>query len=76
MIPKKCQICEGKYSEFEINLPFFRHIDFSTISDKITLFKCNQCQLITNFSIPKKEYDSFESLKYAESNQSDQKKIN
>ena len=69
MALKTCKICKGEYYICKINLPFFRHLDFSTIDNKIILHKCNKCHLISNFSIPKKEYKNFESVEYSKSNQ-------
>ena len=69
---KICPICFNNNEIILINIPFFRHLDFTTITKNIKLFKCTSCQTISNPDAKKTELPAFEKDKYADSHQTQQ----
>ena len=69
---KSCPICSDNCSEIHINHPFFRHLDYTTVSNNANLFKCSSCQTISNPDAVKTELSTFEGKKYADSHQTKQ----
>ena len=67
-----CHICNGAYKDIIIPFPFFRHLDYSTISLSAKLKKCSKCMLIYNFDLSNLELDTYKTEKYANSNQTQQ----
>mgnify|MGYP001157195991 CR=1 FL=1 len=55
-----------------IDIPFFRHLDFTTVSNNCNLLKCINCQAISNPDAEKTELPTFEKKKYADSHQTQQ----
>ena len=68
---KFCPICSNNCSEIHINHPFFRHLDYTTVSNNANLFKCSGCQTISNPDAVKTELSTFETKIYAESHQTE-----
>ncbi len=67
----KCNICGNKIEQVTIDLPCFRHIDFDSVCENVTLGQCAGCGLIYNTSsylIDNDDY--FSSVEYAASAQS------
>ena len=69
---KFCLICSDNCSEIQINHPFFRHLDYTTVSNNANLFKCSNCQTISNPDAVKTELSTFEEKIYADSHQTQQ----
>ena len=69
---KLCPICSDNCSEIHINHPFFRHLDYTTVSNNAKLFKCFGCQTILNPDAVKTELPIFDGKKYADSHQTQQ----
>ena len=67
-----CPICKQEVELIEIQLPLFRHLDFSTIPNVTTFLKCTYCQIISNPSVINSELSNFEGEQYAVSSQTDQ----
>jgi len=55
-----------------IDFPFFRHLDFTTITKNVKLYKCTNCQTISNPNAEKTEQLAFFEKKYAGSHQTQQ----
>ena len=71
---KICPACSNTtIEELFIKLPFFRHLDFTTVSNDQSLFKCSKCQIVFNPIAIKTETPTFKTEQYAESNQTKQK---
>ena len=69
---KFCPICFNNNVIISIDIPFFRHLDFTTVSNNCNLLKCTNCQTISNPDAEKTELPSFEKKKYASSLQTQQ----
>ena len=70
---KKCKICFEKTQKIKINLPFFNHLNFQTISKKIIFTKCLNCQLIFQSKLSSKFNNFFQKKDYSLSKQTDHK---
>ncbi|PPR41474.1 MAG: hypothetical protein CFH22_00506 [Alphaproteobacteria bacterium MarineAlpha5_Bin12] len=71
-----CKICKSKTKKIVIYLPTFRHLDFKTIDEKISLRKCIKCQLIFRLGKKIKKISKiYKTNKYASSKQTNQKII-
>jgi len=69
-----CEICKSvKIKKINVGLPFFRHLDFTTISDSGNLYRCSNCQIIYNPCAVANELATFKSEVYAKSAQTQQK---
>ena len=67
-----CKGCEGEMvKQVSVNHPFFRHIDFTTISNKVYLNKCSECQIISNPDAVANGTPTFETKIYAASRQTE-----
>ncbi len=69
---KICPICLNNNVIISIDIPFFRHLDFTTVSNNCNLLKCINCQAISNPDAEKTELPTFEKKKYADSHQTQQ----
>ena len=67
-----CPICAKECTTLSVSHPFFRHLDFTTVSQKGILLKCFGCQIISNVDAVNTELPTFETKKYADSNQTQQ----
>lgn len=68
-----CPAClSNNISKLHIELPYLRHLDFTTVSKNGNLIKCSECQTITNPNAVKTEAPTFESKRYAYSHQTQQ----
>ena len=69
------KICKGCGSEMvkkmAVNHPFFRHLDFTTISKSGCLYKCSECQIVSNPDVSANEAPTFETESYAASRQTE-----
>ena len=72
MTYKTCPICLNNNVIISIDIPFFRHLDFTTVSNNCKLLKCTHCQTISNPDAVKTELSTFEGKKYADSHQTKQ----
>ena len=72
MTYKICPICLNNNVIISIDIPFFRHLDFTTVSNNCKLLKCTHCQTISNPDAVKTELSTFEGKKYADSHQTKQ----
>ena len=67
-----CKGCEGgMVKQVSVNHPFFRHLDFTTISKSGCLYKCLQCQTVFNPDAVVNETPTFETETYAASRQTE-----
>ena len=67
-----CHICDGTSKDIIVPFPFFRHLDYSTISSSAKLKKCSNCMLIKNLDLSNLELDTYKTKKYANSHQTQQ----
>ena len=67
-----CHICDGTSKDIIVPFPFFRHLDYSTISSSAKLKKCSNCMLIKNLDLSNLELDIYKTKKYANSHQTQQ----
>ena len=67
-----CPICAKECTTLSVSHPFFRHLDFTTVSQKGILLKCFGCQIISNVDAVNTELPTFETKKYADSHQTQQ----
>ena len=67
-----CHICDGTSKDINVPFPFFRHLDYSTISSSAKLKKCSNCMLIKNLDLSNLELDIYKTKKYANSHQTQQ----
>ena len=72
MTYKTCPICLNNNVIISIDIPFFRHLDFTTVLNNCKLLKCTHCQTISNPDAVKTELSTFEGKKYADSHQTKQ----
>ena len=68
---KTCPICANECSDLHVKHPFFRHMDYSTVSKDANLIKCIECQTISNPDAVKTELSTFETKQYAGSHQTE-----
>jgi len=69
-----CPICSSRsLKDIDINLPTFRHIDFSTVSNRTLFKRCLHCNVVFNPNLISNELSVFKSKKYSESCQTHQK---
>ena len=67
-----CKGCEAEMlKQLSVNHPFFRHLDFTTISKSGCLYKCSECQTVSNPDAFANEAPTFETETYAESRQTE-----
>ena len=69
----KCKICFKNTQKIKIDLPFFNHLDFQTISKKLIFMKCLNCQLIFQSKLSSKFNNFFQKKDYSLSKQTDHK---
>ena len=72
MTYKTCPICLNNNVIISIDIPFFRHLDFTTVSNNCKLLKCTHCQIISNPDAQNTELSTFEGVEYADSHQTQQ----
>ena len=67
-----CHICKNNTKAFLVSQPFFRHLDFTTVSNSSKLLKCTNCQTISNPDAVNTELPTLETKEYANSHQTEQ----
>ena len=73
---RSCPACQNNSTQkISVDVPFFRHINFTTCKQSIKLIKCTKCHTISNPGALKIEISTYKSKKYAESHQTEQTKI-
>lgn len=73
IINKKCPICQTNIVLIlNYEVPTFRHLDFTTVSNSSKLLKCLNCQIISNPNAVKSELSTFGTKQYAGSHQTQQ----
>jgi SAM-dependent methyltransferase len=67
-----CPLCaRATLERLDLDLPFFRHVDFSTISRRGTIFLCNACGVIISKEFFSKEIQVFTNPVYLATKQTD-----
>jgi hypothetical protein len=61
---EKCGICGRGLERKFVDLPFFRHLDFATISENATVFECVYCHTVQTPHIFKDQQKLFRSIEY------------
>jgi len=71
-LDRTCKCCEAEMvKQVSVNHPFFRHLDFTTVSKSGRLYKCLQCQTVSNPDAVANETPTFETEAYAASRQTE-----
>ena len=64
-----CAVCEGSLDRFTLPFPVFRHSDFSTVSNKLSGWLCQRCDLLQRLDTFASECDQFKRGPYQLSRQ-------
>ena len=62
---KQCPACYSECEEIYVAQPFFRHLDYTTVSRSMSIVKCMFCQTISNPAAVKNELSTFKGETYA-----------